>query len=83
MRALRWLIGLFLPPLHYWTVFHNGHERIITIRQRLHPGVEKTWTSLGVVTLDGPHDTQDEAVRRLTFWRAQYQKDGVSAWART
>lgn len=79
---LRWIAHLFVPPLRYWTVYHNGHKRLMTIRQRFNPGVEKTYTSWGVVTLDGPHETQDEAVRRLAFWRAQYDRDGVSCWSR-
>lgn len=67
---INWLLSLFLP-LRYWTVYHNGHERMMTIRQRLHPGVENNYTRLGLVTVDGPHKTQEEAAQRLAFWRMQ------------
>lgn len=75
-----WLINLVLPPLRYWTIYHNGHKRIITIKQRFHPGVEKNFDTMGVITLDGPHKTQDEAARRLAFWQAQYRREGISRW---
>ena len=67
------MVHLVVPPIRYWTVYHNGHRRVLTVRQRCNPGVEKNYQTCGVVTLDGPHETQDEAVRRLAFWQAQYR----------
>jgi hypothetical protein len=65
--------------LKFWVVFHNGMQKMVVIKQRLAPWTEKTYTTMGVVLLDGPFDSDEDAARSLGFWQRQYSKPLSSA----
>jgi hypothetical protein len=79
-RFFRLLVAAICPPIRYWVVYHNAHQRTMVVRQRRHPGVEKDFMMTGVVTLDGPFEYQEDAAQRLAFWNHQYQPRGISEW---
>ena len=61
-------LATLLPlRMRYWVVQHSAFGGILVIRQRFHPSHTE-----GVVALDGPFDTTDDAARSLAFWIRQY-----------
>lgn len=66
---LNWLF-----PIRFWVIRHNGLKRIVVVRQRFKPPVEE-YTTIGMICLDGPFSTQEDAARSLAFWRQQYRRD--------
>lgn len=73
----RRLVAWIIPPMSYWVIYHNSHQRIMVVRRRFSPGVERSYCTIGVITLDGPFLDQEDAVRRMAFWKVQYDRDGV------
>lgn len=63
--------------IRYWVIYHNPHKRIVVVRSRLKPGNAYDFSELGTLCLDGPFDSQEDAVHALNFWRAQYRNTNV------
>lgn len=61
--------------LRYWVIWSNTKSQMIVAKSRLSPGNDGLhYSTLGVITLDGPFDSQEDAVRALHFWHMQYEK---------
>ena len=61
-----------LPPYRYW-VGLNGVGRMFVQRDRTNPAGFCTYNPNDIKTLlDGPFNTQEDAVNALEFWRHQY-----------
>ena len=74
-------IGVWKPErfrwpfrLRYWLVFHNGHRRLMVIRQRFAPTADSWLASIGLIAIDGPFDTNEDAAQSLAFWSANYER---------
>lgn len=66
-------IKSWLPlRMAYWVVFAKQMQQCAVIRQRLNPGNDATYSTMGFVTLDGPYYDQEDAARSLAFWARQY-----------
>ena len=68
----RWIVKRLPLRLSYWVVFAKQMQQCTVIRQRLSPGNDSTYSTMGFVTLDGPFDDQEDAARALAFWTRQY-----------
>jgi len=75
----RWIKSLLPFRIAYWVVFVKNSETILVIRQRLSPGNEKNYGTIGFLTLDGPFHEQEDAARSLAFWKHQYRHDEQDA----
>lgn len=73
LHRLRKVVTAVTPfRLRYWLVYHNSYDGLLVVRQRRYPGNEAYSSRCGMITLDGPFDSTDEAARSLAFWILQY-----------
>lgn len=63
------------PPFRYWLTWNNPKSQLLITKSRFAPDNDGVGYNFhGSILIDGPFESQEEAVHALTFWRLQYQK---------